>query len=163
MKVNNLIVAAILVGGLVKCTDALAHHHPHHHWHRDCILDRTYAVGSTRLSADACKTEDPLQLVTIQWSYPNLGGEEYPVKIWQGSFSKLITLKVFYVHDVYDLCEEKNISHSEYSAIEQYTAKFAIENPNLSAEVKATYEHVPMTDEEAKEELAKQKDLCDKY
>ena len=161
MKNAKILTGLLVLAALLPGTQALAHHYHHHH--HDCVTDQLIFRDKNVVKVEACLPGQPLELAAQWASYSNLNDNPYFVKYWHGSYIKAVTVESRYWREVYDHCTDELLARLEISKQELETREFSVENPNLSQEVKATYELLPLTDTEAKESLAKAKTQCDGY
>lgn len=151
LKRNGAILA------LVMASSALAYGHDR------CIGETKIFLGAKTLSVGSCKAGKPLQLVTVTANFPRLSNNPRQVSVWEGSFEKEIQEEVTTLHEVYNRCTGETRVSERKTQVETRDLEFAIENPNLSRDISRSYDLVPMTDEEAKQALAKAKRNCENY
>jgi len=126
-----------------------------------CIQE-TWIYLKSKSVTGSCVESQALQLAMTEKSYPLLNSETFRVQYWQGAYSKVVATTDFYRHDIYDECSHRSILNEVVPVTRQRTIEFKVDNPNLSNEVDASYQLVPMTSSEAKTAFAKAQSECQK-
>jgi hypothetical protein len=151
---KNLFLLAILV---LAPKGAEAHFHQLH-----CLVDIWDLQSTQNTLAPDCELAHPLELVQSEAFYPKMG-RTWPVRIWQGTYSRKVTVTESYLHTVYDQCNGKVVTQTPVMDTSGKEIDFSVENPNLSEEIGTTYELAPLTDIEAKTEFASQLSKCRQF
>lgn len=150
MKTFNLFLGAAAFLTLISQAEA----------HHQCIREEWFRLGSETADLGKCVIEKPLALAKMEKWYPSLGGP-YTVEYWEGSFTREATDNVTYLHEIYNICTGKTFVSETVSNPEKHTLDFKIDNPNLSDDIKTSYELVPMATDEAQEAFKKTQRDCE--
>ncbi len=96
-----------------------------------------------------CLQGEKLERIRVSKTYPKMNNETYMVEIWTGSYGRTIVVIDHYLRELYDRCNAKAIDTRRIQVPHRKLVSFPIENPNISDDVAASYELVPMIEEEA--------------
>ncbi|MCM2324333.1 MAG: hypothetical protein NDJ90_13835, partial [Oligoflexia bacterium] len=89
----------------------------------------------------------------------------YRVEYWQGSFVRTEAVETTYLHLLLNRCGMMNdvLLREEIVNRWENPVVFTVENPNLSDEIVASYQLVPMTEAEARVALEEARERCERY
>ena len=139
-------------------------YHRHYNFYNDCIDDHWIRLDLTpTVELGVCKPGETLQLARTEKSYPKMKNNPYEVQYWKGSFTRKAIEKVKYLHEVTNRCTGKTVVSEVKTASYSSLLNFQVLNPNLEDDVYASYQLVPMTEQEAVEALTQAKSECESY
>ncbi len=164
-------LAMIALGAVITGTQALAHDHVSYHesysrrdyhFRHDCIDDTWIGLDlSPSVEFGSCEEGEKLKLSRKEKSFPQMKDNPYEVQYWKGSYTRKQIEKVTYQHEVTNWCTGKSILSERKVLSETSTLGFPIDNPNLHDDVYASYQLLPLTEDEAKAALAQAKAECE--
>lgn len=125
-----------------------------------CVTEYITKINEQESLKASCNLAQPLQLSWTIKNYPNLKENPRRVQYWEGSYSKILELTNTYLRELVDECRGKIISSTKIVDKEDITVRHSVANPNLSDSITESFMLVPMTQEEAKQELAEAEKRC---
>jgi hypothetical protein len=131
-----------------------------YHDYQNCISEYIIKIDEKERPKSSCKLDQALQLAWTTQNYPNLKENPRRVQYWEGGYSKVIELTNTYLRELVDECRGKIISGTKIVDKEDITVRYSVLNPNLSDSITESFMLVPMTQEEAKQELVEAQKRC---
>ncbi|MES2769303.1 MAG: hypothetical protein V4596_09160 [Bdellovibrionota bacterium] len=128
--------------------------------HSSCVSEYITKLSEKESVAESCKQDQSLQLAWATQNYPNLHENPRRVQYWQGGYSKVLATTSTYLRELVDACRGRILSKMNFTQTDERVARHEITNPNLSPSVKESFMLVPMTEDEANQELAEAKKRC---
>ena len=135
--------------------------HRHHHDH--CPTQATSRVVGTRVLSyhGGCSAGTPNTIGRTHHAYPLMGGRDYEVDYWQGTYRQPALLQDIVEYDYYDCYGGFEGAEEASGTAHEGFAEFAVANPNLSDDISVSFALVPMTDAEAAVALVAARQACE--
>ncbi len=110
-----------------------------------------------------CEPGEELRLGRKLVSYPQMQENPYEVEYWTGSYTRSVKAVRNYLHEAIDRCMDRTIVSERKTKTESWTQEFQIHNPNLDYDIFASYQLVPMSNDQAQAAFIKAKLDCETY
>lgn len=130
------------------------------HDYSQCVSEYITKVKTVERIKKACYQNEPLRLAWTVKNYPNLRENPRRVKYWEGSYAKTLAVDVTYLRELVDRCRGRILSKNTFVETYEEEVRFQLVNPNLDPSISESFMLVPMTDEEAQQELAEAYQRC---
>lgn len=158
MKTTEIATITLTTMMALFALTTLSYAHTH-----ECVEEHWIFLGNSLVSSGSCTALDKLELSTTMACYPKMQSNPYSVEYWKGSFIKTAQFNRRYQHEVVDECTGRVIVSERTNLSARCDFNFAVNNPNLSPDIAASYDLLPMTPDEAAAALKTAQSDCEKF
>lgn len=141
-------------------TNSFAGSYYQHIYRGKCVEEYVRKIGEV-VSASSCKEDNKLELRWATQSYPNLTQNPRRVQYWEGGYYREVTVTQKFLSRLVNVCSGKILTQDTYSEVTKYNQDYKVINPNLDPTIKESFMLVPLTQEEANQELIEARKRCE--
>ncbi len=129
--------------------------------HSNCVTEYITKLSESQRQTQSCHLSVPMRLAWAVQNYPLLNDNPRRVQFWQGEHAKEIAIDSVYLRELVDTCRGHIISRREITETQKQVLRFPLLNVNLSTDIKESFMLVPMTEIEARQQLAEAANTCE--
>lgn len=130
----------------------------------DCIDKIVTKLDSQKVKQGQCQIVRPLSLQAGFVYVPSIASQSIKVLYWDALIKRNIKIQSRYLVKYVDLCRRHPavITEDIVTKTKKQVEYLQLENPNLDPNIRASFDLLPMTQDEAKLELNKLVQICNK-
>lgn len=127
----------------------------------DCVTEYVTLLSKQSRVSKACALKNPMRLAWTTQNYPNLRENPRRVQYWDGNYVREVTTDYRMLRELVDECRGRILSQNTLTDSGAEEQSFSMVNPNLDTSITESFMLVPMTSEEATQELNEAKIRCE--